>query len=172
MDRYPTPTKEEAALMKEVTGPIGYIVLQWSNGDRNLDWIIKIISEDHDTKSIINTESLTQSVGRKIRLLHTCFNQYPSLVNFKKDGKALMDKVEATSKERNKLIHGTFDGLNLSNKSMDFEYLTRPKKELKYNIERFTHTLATLLDLEKRIRDLASDMAAFGLTLRPKRDMP
>ncbi len=51
---------------------------------------------------------------------------------------------------------------------MNFEYLTRPKKELKYNIHRFTHTLPTLIDLEKKIRDLATDIGLFGISLRKK----
>ena len=164
MDKH--PTKEEASLIREMSGPIGVIVLQWSYVDRNLDWCIFIISEDHDTDSIINVNTLTHNAGRKIRLLRTCFNQYQSLVKFKEDGKSLMKRTENISKERNKLIHSTFNGLNLLNRSMDFEYLTRPKDALKYNIESFTHTLPTLLDLEKRIRGLAADIGLFGLSLR------
>ena len=168
MDKYPTPTKEEASLIKEVFGPIGAIVLQWSNVDRNLDYLIKIIAEDHDIKNIINTKSLTPFAGKKISLLIECFTEYPSLDAFEKSGLTLMKRAKTTSKDRNKLIHSTFDGLNLSNRSMNFEYLTRPKKELKYNIHRFSHTLATLLDLEKRIRGLAADIAYFAISLREK----
>jgi len=166
-----SPTKEEIKLIKEMSGPIGVIVLQWSFVDRNLDLIVKIIAEDHDTKNFININTLSPFAGRKVKLMRKCFNQLPSLIVFKKNGLSLMKRTKSISKERNMLIHGTFAGLN-SDGSINFQYLTRPKNELKYIIQNFTHTVPTLLDLEKRIRLLAEEMGLFGLSLRPSKNVP
>ncbi len=162
------PTKEELSIIKEMSGPIGLIVLQWSYVERHMDYIFKIIAEDYDTKKFININTLSPFSGRKISLLHKCFNQLPSLGLFKKDGKSLMKRTKTISKKRNQLIHSTFDGIN-SDGSINFLSLTRPKGELKYIFNRFVYTVPTLLDLEKKIEVLARDIALFGLTLRPKK---
>jgi hypothetical protein len=162
------PTKEEISIIKELSGPIGVIVLQWANVDRYLDYCIKIISEDHDTKNIINVKSLSPHSGKKISLLTQCFKEYTSLDDFEENGLALMKRAKSTSQERNKLIHSIFNGINVADRSINFQYLIRPKKELKYIIHEFTHNISTLLDLEKRIRDLAADIGHFGVSLREK----
>jgi hypothetical protein len=162
------PTKEEISVIKEMSGPIGLIVLQWSYVERNMDYILKIIAEDYDTKKFITIKTLSPFSGKKISLLRKCFNQLPSLGSFKKDGKSLMKRAETISKKRNQLIHSTFDGINPDG-SINFLSLTRPKGELKYIFNRFVYTVPTLFDLDKKIEVLARDIGLFGLTLRPKK---
>lgn len=162
------PTKDELSIIKDICGFIGNIVLQWSYVDRNLDLTLKIISDNYDTNNIIiNNKNFSPFAGRKIRLLRICFEQLSSLIPFKIDGLSLMKMALDTSMERNDIIHSTFAGIN-SDRSINFQKLIITKKERKYSIRNFVHTIPTLLDLGKKIEVLARDIGLFGLRLRDK----
>lgn len=159
------PTKIEIDAINKLCHPIGHIVLEWSYVDLNLDLTLKIISEDYDTLNMINNTSMSKFAGNKIKLVSLCLEKLPSLNIFKNDGLAIMKKAKDICNERNDIIHSTYAGLN-NDGSFNFRKLVITKKTRRYIIDNNIYTITTLLELEKRIEGLATDIGRFGLGLR------
>lgn len=164
------PPKQIKAVRKLFL-PIGHIVLQWSYVDTNLELCLKIISDHYDTNGIINNKSKSQLTRRKILLLIKCLNELPSLINFKKDGLGLMENAINISNVRNVIIHGTYAGFNDDDGLYYFNKLVYDKQKREHFIEQYPYSLSGLAHLGKTIRDLATDMANFGLRLHPNEDI-
>lgn len=163
-------TETELSEIKEINKlcyPVGAIVLQWSYVDLTLDSTIKIISKYYDTMDLVNIKSMSKLAGNKIKLIELCLNQLPSLTIFKKDGLNIMENASVICNKRNDIIHSTYDGIN-PNGSYNFKRLVVVKKTHRFIIYKDIYTIPTLIELQKKIQDLARDIGLFGSRLGSK----
>jgi hypothetical protein len=137
---------------------IGFVVINWSIAEQALDGWVAIAYHDHGGKDL--RKNIPKQLSVKVEFLTRCFQERPSLSEFKSDALALLPRVTALALKRHDLVHGAITSVTSKDgvfplSKLDFEKQAIRVRQVHFDLRKFD-------DLAKELLDLGSDVADLG----------
>jgi hypothetical protein len=137
---------------------IGFVVVNWSLTEHSLDGWVAIVYHDHGGKDL--RKSIPKPLSAKVEFLTQCFQECPSLSEFKDEALALLLRVTALADKRHDLVHGAVTSVTSKDGVFAFAKLDFKKQEIR--VRQVHLDLKKFDDLAKEIVDLGTDVADLG----------
>lgn len=134
---------------------IGHIVVLWGYVEYNLYFCLSTIYIKYGCKT--TNQKIPKFLKRQIEYLRKCFES-DLLLPFKDQGLLLINRIASLSKKRDEIIHSTYFGIEKASINFKKFGFNTPKRLYINDVE---HTMATLLDTQKKIDILANDLVDF-----------
>ncbi len=143
-------------LPDEYYSALGKVVAQWSYVEHLLDLCVAVIYHSYDGKRIVYKQEIPVSMKPKLKFLRDAL-KLPSLSNFRNDGLALLSRVSPLKDKRDKMVHSIFIEINLKS----FELIKVNYTKEMHNLNKLNFNLSEYLEVEKKLKGLAIDLALY-----------
>ena len=162
------PTDEDIRYVADLCQCIGYVVVNWSLVENQLDNCVNVAFNNCGGSVFQKGSGVPRSLKPKIAFLRRCFRRLTELAEFRDDGLALLTRVSGASKRRHELMRGSLVELRPEPITGAFKFRQIGYDGDIHTLREFTLTPSDFRELGSIPPDLVGDATAFAQRLGDK----
>lgn len=151
---------------RKLCAAVGFVVLNWSHIEQNVDAWVSIAFQDCDGKRLRKKEDIPRSLDNKLDFLKDGFKKLPALNSYSDEGLGLLARVKSLSELRHNLVHGTIRDISPQDGVFHFQLVEYNRQH--HRVKPFSFGPSDFSKLEKSLQELLTDQSAFSARLAAK----
>ena len=142
---------------------LGDLAIHWALLEAQLEVCVNLTFNDHDGRTLAESNQIPRELKRKLRFLRLCFSRLPGLSAHSLEAKKLFDEIGNCSDDRHFVLHGALSSYDKDAMTVTFHRLDSERDD--HVLKTRTYSASKLLSIGAQAQALFTTLHNLNLSL-------